>query len=72
MYDASRNEDFTLRLKLYCTVCDFPGRYNPDDVRLSRPVPLVMQACAECTALASIPATVFAFAAGTPGNGILV
>ena len=28
VYDASRNEDFTLRLKLYCTVCDFPGRYN--------------------------------------------
>ena len=28
VFDASRNEDFTLRLKLYCTVCDFPGRHN--------------------------------------------
>ena len=26
VHDAHRVEDFTLRLKLYCTVCDFPGR----------------------------------------------
>ena len=25
VHDAHRVEDFTLRLKLYCTVCDFPG-----------------------------------------------
>ena len=25
VHDAHRMDDFTLRLKLYCTVCDFPG-----------------------------------------------
>ena len=25
VFDANKNEDFRLRLKLYCTVCDWPG-----------------------------------------------
>ena len=25
VYDANKKEDFRLRLKVYCTVCDFPG-----------------------------------------------
>ncbi len=25
VHDAYKLDDFTLRLKLYCTVCDFPG-----------------------------------------------
>ena len=28
VYDANKKEDFPLRMKLYCTICDFPGRLH--------------------------------------------
>ena len=28
VYDANKKEDFPLRMKVYCTICDFPGRLH--------------------------------------------
>ena len=66
VHDAHKLDDFTLRLKLYCTVCDFPGPIIQLLVFFSFALfGSVVQACVECTGSANKAVLGFAFAAGT-------